>query len=102
MWWVPHDCRPSSLDWIFTVNGAVGDCLPDGKWRASAVKFVKKVLRECGRYDFESVRFFAAQDSVSVDGATDVLRELWVEFLELSVVYSPENRCVVRCLHNEK
>ncbi|MGA9068872.1 MAG: glycosyltransferase, partial [Terracidiphilus sp.] len=58
-----------------------------------AVSFCQAVLEQCG--GFRRVTFFAVFDRVTKDSSLDQMRALeWTE-PRLSVVWAPENRCVV-------
>lgn len=59
----------------------------------SAESFVQQVLEQC--QGFKSVTFFAVLDRVSKDGTLDVLLNLAKQEPRLTVVWAPENRCVV-------
>jgi dolichol-phosphate mannosyltransferase len=57
------------------------------------VLFVKQVLAECS--GFRQVCFFAVLDRATTDNTLDLLREYADTEPRLSVVWAPENRCVV-------
>ncbi|NEQ26753.1 MAG: glycosyltransferase [Microcoleus sp. SIO2G3] len=59
----------------------------------SAEAFIEQVLSHCT--GFKSVQFFAVIDNVSRDGTLDILLKLAEQNTNLSVVWAPENRCVV-------
>lgn len=59
----------------------------------SAEAFVNQVLQQC--QGFKSVTMFAILDRVSNDGTLDVLLSLAQREQRLSIVWAPENRCVV-------
>lgn len=59
----------------------------------SAVDFVTQVLAQCE--GFRDVRFFAVLDRISTDGTRALLDELARREPRLTVVWAPENRCVV-------
>lgn len=71
----------------------LGIVSPMANERDTAVDFVKAVLAQCGA--FREVTFFAVLDNKSKDGTVDLLREYAGQEKRLSVVWAPENRCVV-------
>jgi dolichol-phosphate mannosyltransferase len=58
-----------------------------------AVSFCQAVLEQCG--GFRRVTFFAVFDRVTKDSSLDQMRALERTEPRLSVVWAPENRCVV-------
>jgi dolichol-phosphate mannosyltransferase len=73
----------------------VGVACPMANEGEDAVKFVRAVLSHCEQFPFRSVTFFAVLDNVTVDNTRDLLDEYARTEPRLSVVWSPENRCVV-------
>lgn len=71
----------------------LGIVCPMANERDSVEQFVKEVLEQCK--DFKSVTFFAILDNVSTDGTVEYLAELEKREPRLSMVWAPENRCVV-------
>lgn len=61
--------------------------------RETAERFVAEVLQRTEM--FQETRFFAVLDNVSRDGTADILRAFAKREPRLSVVWSPENCCVV-------
>lgn len=61
----------------------------------TAVRFVKKVLAECDKQQFKSIRFFAILDRVSRDNTLDQLIEFAKSEPRLHVVWAPDNRSIV-------
>jgi dolichol-phosphate mannosyltransferase len=59
----------------------------------SALPFVRAVLDRCT--GFQAVTFFAVLDTVTKDGTLSLLRDLASNEPRLTVVWAPENRCVV-------
>ncbi|MGB5975626.1 MAG: glycosyltransferase, partial [Nodosilinea sp.] len=59
----------------------------------SAEAFVNQVLQQC--QGFKSVTLFTVLDRVSTDGTLDILLNLAQRDQRLTVVWAPENRCVV-------
>lgn len=74
---------------------ALGIVCPMANERDNAVPFVTDVLDVCGRFPFRSVRMFVILDRKSTDGTLDMLRGVSCRLKELTVVYAPENKCVV-------
>jgi len=68
---------------------------PMANERKTAVSFVHDVLKECKKFNFKSVRFFAIFDKACTDGTVDIMRNLSKQVYELNVIFSPENQCVV-------
>jgi dolichol-phosphate mannosyltransferase len=59
----------------------------------SAEAFINRVLHHC--QGFKDVTFFAILDRASTDGTLDVLLNFAQQEQRLTVVWAPENRCVV-------
>ncbi len=62
---------------------------------ADAVRFVGAALAECDGFGFAGVRFFAVLDRATVDGSLELLRRMAEGEPRLTVVWAPENTCVV-------
>jgi dolichol-phosphate mannosyltransferase len=60
---------------------------------ADAVEFVRQVLAQCG--GFQRVEHFIVLDKVSKDDTQEILNEYARTERRLTVVWAPENRCVV-------
>lgn len=58
-------------------------------------QFVRDVIEECNKYEFQSISLLAIFDKACTDGTFDRLNALSNELPELVVISSPENRCVV-------
>jgi dolichol-phosphate mannosyltransferase len=59
----------------------------------NAIEFVRQVLAQCN--GFKQVDFFVVLDQVSKDGTQQHLAEYAYKDPRLTVVWAPENRCVV-------
>lgn len=71
----------------------LGIVCPMANERDTAVEFVKAVLAQCQA--FKAIKFFAVLDNKCKDGTAQILRQFSSSEERLSVVWSPENRCVV-------
>jgi dolichol-phosphate mannosyltransferase len=71
----------------------LGIACPMANEGESGVRFVEAALAECS--GFASVRFFAVVDKVSKDDTLRLLQALAAVEPRLSVVWAPENECVV-------
>ncbi len=60
---------------------------------AEAVRFVEAVLEQCG--GFRKTTFFAILDKATRDNSVELLRDYAAREPRLSVVWAPENKCVV-------
>jgi len=60
---------------------------------AEGARFVAEVLKRCS--GFRETRFLAILDNATNDGSTELLLELAKSEPRLTVVWAPENRCVV-------
>ena len=56
-------------------------------------RFVTETLKRCS--GFRETRFIAILDNATTDGSIELLRELGKREPQLTVVWAPENRCVV-------
>ena len=63
--------------------------------RATAREFTETLLGKCDEFDFQSVTLFVVLDTKSTDGTRELLEQMSETLPELSVVWAPENRCVV-------
>ena len=79
----------------FTRRVNLGIVCPMANERDTAQLFVREVLAECHKFRFRSVRFFVILDNASTDGTFDIILALSEELPEVSLVFAPENRCVV-------
>jgi dolichol-phosphate mannosyltransferase len=73
----------------------LGIVCPMANERKTAQPFVCDVLKECRKFNFKSVSFFAILDNASKDGTIDIMRDYSKQTHELHVVFAPENQCVV-------
>ncbi|HEY9637151.1 MAG TPA: glycosyltransferase [Coleofasciculaceae cyanobacterium] len=71
----------------------LGIVCPMANERDCVEQFVKEVLEQCR--SFKSVIFFAILDNASTDGTVEYLAELEKKEPRLSMIWAPENRCVV-------
>lgn len=71
----------------------LGIVCPMANERETAVKFVNTVLKQCR--EFKEVTFFAVLDHVCKDGTIDLLNDLAGQQPQLSVIWAPEDKCVV-------
>ena len=71
----------------------LGIACPMANQSESAVRFTRAVLDQC--QGFRKVDFFAVLDSVTKDDTVELMRTLAAEEPRLTVVWAPENRCVV-------
>jgi dolichol-phosphate mannosyltransferase len=60
---------------------------------ADSVRFAEAVLDECT--GFSDARFFAVLDKATTDNSVELMRELEARDPRSTVVWAPENRCVV-------
>jgi dolichol-phosphate mannosyltransferase len=72
---------------------SLGIACPMANEGEEAIRFVREVFAECD--GFRKVRFFAVLDRATTDNTMDLLREYADSENRLSVVWAPENRCVV-------
>jgi len=71
----------------------LGIVCPMANERQTAEKFVCTVLEKCR--GFKSLRFFAIFDKACKDGTFELLNNLQDKLPELSVIWAPEDTCVV-------
>jgi len=71
----------------------LGIVCPMANEAESATRLVREVLAKCE--GFRRVTFFAVLDRVSTDNTLDLLKELARHEPRLTVIWAPENRCVV-------
>ncbi|MFA5554195.1 MAG: glycosyltransferase [Phycisphaerae bacterium] len=71
----------------------LGIVCPMANESLSAADLVRSVLDKCR--EFKTVRFFAVFDNACKDGTVNLLRKMQNKYPELSVVWAPENKCVV-------
>ncbi|MFL6568735.1 MAG: glycosyltransferase [Chthoniobacterales bacterium] len=63
--------------------------------RATAVDFIRALLRKCDEQEFESVIMFVVLDRKSTDGTREILEGMAEFEPRLRVVWAPQNRCAV-------
>jgi dolichol-phosphate mannosyltransferase len=76
----------------------LGIVCPMANEGTDAPRFVEAVLRQCEGFrqtQFKEVQFFAILDHATKDNTLELLRELATREPRLTVVWAPENRCVV-------
>lgn len=76
-------------------NLYIGIVTPMANESVTAIRFVESVLRETARYPFGKISLFTVLDKVCTDSTKDLLDDYAKSENRLSVVYAPENRCVV-------
>jgi dolichol-phosphate mannosyltransferase len=73
----------------------LGIVCPMANERATAVRFVTSLLRQCDALQVAPVRLFVVLDRKSTDGTRELLEALRPSEPRLRLVWAPENRCVV-------
>jgi dolichol-phosphate mannosyltransferase len=74
---------------------SLGIACPMANEGEDAVRFVRAVLEQCETFPFHSLRFFAVVDNASTDDTRSLLESYAAADHRLTVVWAPENRCVV-------
>jgi dolichol-phosphate mannosyltransferase len=70
-----------------------GIVCPMANEQNTAEKFVREILFECDK--FEKLKFFAIFDNACADKTLEILRRLAQEDKRVTVIWAPENKCVV-------
>jgi len=83
---------PVDLD-IKTIR--LGVACPMANEGEDAVRFVRTLLAHCEAFPFRELRFFAVIDKASTDNTRQLLEDYATTEPRLTVVWAPENRCVV-------
>ena len=83
---------PTDVD-IKTIS--LGIACPMANEGEEAVRFVRTLLSHCESFPFRELRFFAVIDKASTDNTRQLLDECAAGEPRLTVVWAPENRCVV-------
>lgn len=73
----------------------LGIVCPMANERDSCEEFVKDVISECRKHNFESIEFFIILDNASNDGTYEIIQNLSKKLPEVVLIFAPENKCVV-------
>jgi len=72
---------------------ALGIVCPMANERDTVERFIPAVLGQCR--GFRTCTFFAVLDRASTDGTVEIVRSLAKQIEQLTMIWAPENRCVV-------
>jgi dolichol-phosphate mannosyltransferase len=81
------------VDKSFIKSIHLGIVCPMANEQNTAANFTKEVLYQCDR--FEKLTFFAIFDNSCTDKTLEILRRLSQEDERVTVIWAPENKCVV-------
>src|SRR5947208_13631813 len=74
-------------------NVKLGVVCPMANEGEDGARFANAVLEQC--IGFREIRFFAVLDNTTTDNSLALLRELEAKDPRVTVVWAPENRCIV-------